>query len=181
MKLTNKRKYPRLMVSTRWEAEKWCHEYDSVLTVFTPASLCEYGHPDQTVVEFSDRYHYSDGAPTMTQFQRILDWADEHKNDRSVLVHCKAGQSRSTAVAIALFVAWGMEPAKAVEHVYRKCRPKDKIGERPFIPNLRILEHIDTVFGSELADADIIRDAFRDPEWKLAPGEDWVPTSEMAK
>jgi len=177
---SKKKKYPRLMVSTRWEAEEWCHEYDSVLTVFTPASLCEFGHPDQTVIEFADRYHYADGAPTMRQFTEILEWAEARRHAESVLIHCKAGQSRSTATAIAAFVEWGMDPERAVEHVYWNCRPRDRVGERPFIPNLRILEHTDSVFGCELADSYIVRDAIRDPEWTLAPGEEWIPTRELA-
>lgn len=165
--------YPKIMVSTRWEAEEWCHEYDSVLTVFTPASLCEFGHRDQTVIEFADRYVYEDGAPTMSQFEEILAWADSRRHAGSVLIHCKAGQSRSTATAIAVLSAWGMDPVEAVDHVYWECRPPEKIGERPFIPNLRLLEHLDEVFGSDLSERDILLDSPLYPEWTFGPGEEW--------
>ena len=168
-----KENYPRLMVSTRWEAEEWCHEYDSVLTLFTPASLCQFGHPDQTVIEFADRYHYEDGAPTMEQFTEIVGWAMKRREASSLLVHCKAGQSRSTAAAISMFVAWGMDHEEAVSHVYSNCRPPEKVGERPFIPNVRILEHLDDSFGTDLADKNILMDAPLVPEWMFGPEEEW--------
>ena len=160
----NKEHIPRLMVSTRWEAARWCHKYESVLTVFSPWYYCDWGHDDHLIVEFADTYHYQDGAPTIDQIQDILNWGYERREVESMLVHCKAGQSRSTAVAISLFALWGMSDEEAIEHVYANCRPGHKIGERPFIPNMRILEHADELLGRNLVKASQIRDAAWDPE-----------------
>ena len=166
----NKKHIPRLMVSTRWEAARWCHQYKSVLTVFSPWYYCDWGHDDHKIVEFADRYHYQDGAPTIDQIGDILDWGYERRDVESMLVHCKAGQSRSTAVAISLFALWGMSDEEAVEHVYSNCRPEDKVGERPFIPNKRILEHTDDLLGKNLVKASRLRDAQWEPEWALPAG-----------
>jgi hypothetical protein len=91
----DKKHIPRLMVSTRWEAARWCHKYESVLTVFSPWYYCDWGHDDHLIVEFADTYHYQDGAPTIDQIQDILNWGYERRQVESMLVHCKAGQSRS--------------------------------------------------------------------------------------
>ena len=160
----DKKHIPHLMVSTRWEAARWCHKYESVLTVFSPWYYCDWGHDDHLIVEFTDTYHYQDGAPTIDQIQDILNWGYERREVESMLVHCKAGQSRSTAVAISLFALWGMSDEEAIEHVYANCRPGHKIGERPFIPNMRILEHADELLGKNLVKASQKRDAARDPE-----------------
>lgn len=140
---------PDIMVSTRWEAARWCHRYDSVLTVFAPWWYCDWGHPDHLVVEFNDRVAYEDGAPTLGQIADIVDWAYPRLGNR-LLVHCKAGQSRSIAVAIGICCLAGMTEEDAWDHVYLHCRPEDKVGVRPFIPNPRILEHLDAVMGTRL-------------------------------
>jgi predicted protein tyrosine phosphatase len=171
--MKTKKQIPRIMVSTRWEAADWCYDYDSVLTVFSPASYCDWGHKDHKVVEFADRYHYEDGAPTIDQIQDILDWGNSHRNVESMLVHCKAGQSRSTAVAISLYTLWGMTEEEAIDHVYYNCRPKDKIGERPFIPNVRILEHTDEILGTQLLSFPTMRDAKWLPEWEMPVGTEY--------
>lgn len=137
------------MVATRWEAARWCHRYDSVLTVFAPWWLCDWGHPDHLVVEFADRVAYDDGAPTLGQVESVVEWASTRTHG-SMLVHCKAGQSRSTAAAIGICCAAGMTEEAAWDHVYWSCRPEAKVGVRPFIPNPRLLEHFDTVLGTRL-------------------------------
>lgn len=155
---------PRIMVSTRWEAARWCHSYDHVLTVFSPWWHCDWGHPDHKIVEFQDRYLYEEGAPTVGQIADVLEWARPRLGGLT-LVHCKAGQSRSTAVAIAMCAMAGMPEDEAFDHVYLRCRPGDKVGERPFIPNRRILEHADALLGTSLVEASWDADGRKDPEW----------------
>lgn len=140
---------PDILVTTRWEAARWCHDYDSVLTVFSPWWYCDWGHGDHLVVEFQDRVRYSEGAPTVDQIDDILTWAHPRKGN-SMLVHCKAGQSRSIATAIGICCLWGMGEQEAWEHVHDNCRPAEKVGTRPFIPNPRVLEHVDTLLGTDL-------------------------------
>lgn len=140
---------PSLMVTTRWEAAKVNRAYDSVLTVFSPWWLCDFGHPDHLHVEFADRVAYDEGAPTLEQVWAICGWAAE-RLDGSILVNCKAGQSRSIATAIGICCIAGMGEEEAWEHVYWNCRPAEKVGNRPFIPNPRVLEHFDTILGTGL-------------------------------
>lgn len=140
---------PNLLVTTRWEAARWCHRFDSVLTVFAPWWHCDWGHDDHLIVEFEDRTEPELGAPTLTQVDDILSWAHA-RLDRSILVHCKAGQSRSTAAAVAIACLSGMSEHDALEYVYRHCRPADKVGVRPFTPNTRFLRHVDVLLGTQL-------------------------------
>jgi len=140
---------PTILVTTRWEAARWCHRFDSVLTVFAPWWHCDWGHDDHLIVEFEDRTEPECGAPTLTQVDEILTWAHA-RLDRSILVHCKAGQSRSTAAALAIACLSGMGEEQAVDYVYRCCRPADKVGTRPFIPNTRFLRHVDVLLGTQL-------------------------------
>jgi predicted protein tyrosine phosphatase len=143
---------PEILVTTRWEAARWCHRYDSVLTVFAPWWHCDWGHDDHLIVEFEDRVEPELGAPTLSQVDEILSWAYARLG-RSILVHCKAGQSRSTAAALAIACVSGMPEADALQHVYWRCRPADKVGLRPFIPNRRFLRHVDTLLGTRLVAA----------------------------
>ena len=140
---------PDILVTTRWEAARWCHDHDSVLTVFAPWWYCDWGHDDHLVLEMNDRVSYSEGAPTIAQADTILEWAHT-RLDRKMLVHCKAGQSRSTAAAIGICALAGMDEQSAWDHVYHACRPDGKIGTRPFIPNPRLLQHFDELLGTEL-------------------------------
>lgn len=142
---------PEILVTTRWEAARWCHDFDSVLTVFAPWWYCDWGHDDHMIVEFNDRVSYTEGAPTIAQADTILEWAHQ-RLDRKMLVHCKAGQSRSTAAAIGICVLAGMDEDEAWDHVHDACRPTGKVGTRPFIPNPRLLQHFDTLLGTELLD-----------------------------
>jgi hypothetical protein len=140
---------PRLMVANRWEAAQWCHRYDSVLTVFAPWWHCDWGHDDHLIVEFEDRVEPELGAPTLSQVDEILSWAHA-RLDRSILVHCKAGQSRSVAAAVGIACLAGMSEHDALQYVYAHCRPSVKVGRRPFTPNLRYLKHVDTLLATNL-------------------------------
>mgnify|MGYP006270731213 CR=1 FL=1 len=143
---------PQLLVCNRWEAARWCHSYESVLSVFGPWWHCDWGHDDHLIVEFEDRVRREEGGPTLSQIDEILTWASQ-RLDRRILVHCKAGQSRSTAAAVGIAVLAGMAERDAFEHVFASCRPEEKVATRPFIPNRLVLTHIDTLLGTRLVSA----------------------------
>jgi predicted protein tyrosine phosphatase len=56
-------------------------------------------------------------GPTREQIQEILDWAMRIPGDASLLVHCTAGKSRSTAVAMAVLIQLGRTPEQALQLV----------------------------------------------------------------
>lgn len=155
---------PRLMVSTRWEAARWAHAYDAVVTVFEPAHLCLYRHPNRYIAEFADRVAYDEGAPTLDDIAGVLKFTARHLGE-SMLIHCKAGQSRSIAVAIAVAVQHGLTEQQAWEHVYWNCRPPRKVGERPFIPNPRVLQHADALLGTNLLGLSPRAAELKDDSW----------------
>ena len=155
---------PNIMVLTRWEAARCCHSYESVLTVFSPWWHCDWGHDDHLIVEFQDRYLDREGAPSLDQIEDILCWAYPRLGN-SMLIHCKAGQSRSTAVSVAICAMAGMREDEAFDYVYSECRPADKVGVRPFIPNMRVLELADELLGTDLVSAHVARDVAKEPEW----------------
>lgn len=71
--------------------------------------------------------------------QRALDHTSDLKDGDRLLVHCKAGKSRSTALGIGVMVQHGMKPREAFEHV-RSIRSF-------LIPNRLMIEFIDNHLG----------------------------------
>ncbi len=72
-------------------------------------------------------------APSRDAIARILEFASRFQRDDRILVHCVAGVSRSTAVAILVLIRHGMAPERAFSHI-SKIRPA-------MSPNMLILEH----------------------------------------
>lgn len=96
--------------------------------------------------ERSERYHQEcfhdledltepSQAPSLEAVARILHYAADFRPDDRVLVHCVAGISRSTAVAVLVLIRHGAPPERAFSHIGR-LRPA-------MSPNMLILEHGD--------------------------------------
>jgi hypothetical protein len=165
---------PRILIVNIDEAAELAAEFDTVITAGPTADeVAEYfTHPDHLVVEFHDTIERSWGGPSRADVRTILDFAAT-RVDRSILIHCHAGMSRSTATAIAILASWGMTPEAAFEHA-RASRPADAIeDDRLFVPNALLLSHADALLDSELVehDPEVARDLLHiDPEcW----AEDW--------
>jgi atypical dual specificity phosphatase len=61
-------------------------------------------------------------SPSLDQIKFVLDFLEEHKNDK-ILVHCWAGLGRTgTVLACHLIKTRGMTPLESIEYV-RKLRP----------------------------------------------------------
>jgi predicted protein tyrosine phosphatase len=146
---------PTILITNIEEAAVLALEFDAVITA-GPAAYevgAPFDHPDHLVVEFDDEIRRDWGGPTRADIRAILDFARERR-DRSILVHCHAGMSRSTAVAIAILHDRGLPEADAFTAA-RAARPMDAIAdERPFIPNPLVLAHADAILGGALVDHD---------------------------
>jgi predicted protein tyrosine phosphatase len=82
--------------------------------------------------------HY---APQLYHAQTILTWGSQLPSDAAVVVHCLAGQCRSTAVGLALFLQ-----ANGV-HEFSAARSW-LLGHRPTAcPNLLLAAHFDQLLG----------------------------------
>lgn len=86
-------------------------------------------------------------APTLDHVQRLLDWAKNIPDDDTVVVHCFAGISRSTAAAIAILAQLTRDVDAAVAQI-AAVRPR-------LCPNPVISKYADDIlgFGGELHDA----------------------------
>jgi predicted protein tyrosine phosphatase len=76
--------------------------------------------------------------PTEDHLRQILEFADSFTDDDRVLVHCHAGISRSTAVAIAVLIHHGWSYDAAYQHV-ENVRPI-------LLPNKLIIKYVDERF-----------------------------------
>ena len=91
------------------------------------------------------RFGYT--AATIEQMKNIFNFAKTFTDDDKVIVHCYAGVSRSTAVAISILCLHGMPVADAVNHIntIRDC----------MWPNTLLIEYADTLLG---LNCDLIRE-----------------------
>ena len=62
-------------------------------------------------------------APTETDLERAATWVrDRLREDRTVMVHCRAGLGRSPLIASAALILDGV-PLAVVQEALRRCRP----------------------------------------------------------
>lgn len=79
------------------------------------------------------------GAPTKEQIERFLAWAKEIPDDDTVVVHCFAGISRSTAAAITILTDRLGDFKPAIQRI-KSVRPN-------LCPNPVITKFADEIFG----------------------------------
>lgn len=78
-------------------------------------------------------------SPEKEQIQQVLDFSKSFTSTDRILVHCHAGISRSSAVAISVLTQHGLEPFEAFGHVQRICKD--------MYPNKLILRYADELLG----------------------------------
>lgn len=148
------RSTPNILVTNLNEAYLYAHDFDSVITAGPlAAEVAHFQHPDHLIVSFSDiittRLDNGWVGPSEQDVATMLEWAFE-RFGRSILIHCHAGMSRSTATAIGVLAEWGYDEEFAFNHVHSR-RPVDALkANREFIPNPLILSHVDRLVGSNL-------------------------------
>lgn len=114
-----------------------------------PATHIDRQHDQHIVknfhdVENDDPEEYSELVPpTLSDMQDIIDevksW--ELNDDSKVLIHCSAGKSRSTAIALAVLVLHGMDADEALRKI--------KLLSPAMCPNRLMTEYLDEVIGAE--------------------------------
>ena len=106
-------------------------------------------------------------APKKQQIEEIIKIFKEHDmHKKSVLVHCRAGISRSTAIAIGLLIVSGKSVSEAFEqiHIIRDC----------LWPNDTILKHFDDILG---LNGELVK---FDKEWKNKHRFSfWIPSDKV--
>lgn len=113
-------------------------------------------------------------APTIEQIGRFMVWAKTFTEDDRVLVHCHAGISRSTAVAIGVLVLHGMEPIDAFMHI-QSVRPQ-------LYPNKLIISQIDEILGKNGEMMEAYKEWKKNNAWGKTSSGLIVPTdSEIVK
>ena len=129
------------------EAAELCHEFDAVITAGPEKSeVSDWGHPNHLVVSFDDvtDNRYGD-APTLEQVRGIVEWGANQVG--SILIHCHAGISRSTACAWGVAIAKGFDAKEALETLAEMHPDEGGWGQRTFRPNPLIVKHLETIFG----------------------------------
>lgn len=79
-------------------------------------------------------------GPSQDQIAAILHWAERIPAHDSLLVHCTAGKSRSTAIAMAVLIQAGETPEEAL-HCVVEARAAE--GSNIVVPNRLIVRYAD--------------------------------------
>lgn len=122
-----------------YEAARIAHKFPAVITVGPSKDEVAFGHPNHYVRTFDDVI-MGDSAPQHKDVEAVLDFASINSGPR--LIHCHAGMSRSTSMAIAVMINEGADPFEAFDRL-KAIHPHN----RDFIPNPRIMRIIEDIFG----------------------------------
>lgn len=104
---------------------------------FGPSTI-DRQHSNHFIFSFhdvEDRNSTDYVVPTAQDIKSILDTAAQIPDDGRLLIHCTAGKSRSTAVAIGVLIQRGMSPQAAFDWV--------KAHRPAMFPNRLMIEYVD--------------------------------------
>lgn len=103
--------------------------------IFIPPQFNKQNH---LMLNFDDEDDKNNSfSPKLHHAQRILSFADRFNDNDKILVHCFAGISRSTAVALAIFIKNNRNFEEAENFI---------LNARKFpFPNLLLAEHFDNL------------------------------------
>lgn len=109
--------------------------------LFRPHSIPGTNHLQLWFEDEEDAHHTH--APRLHHAQVILDWGNRLPSDARVVIHCAAGQCRSTAVGLALFLqANGVDQFDQAREWLLDHRPTA-------CPNLLLAAHFDQLLNLE--------------------------------
>jgi predicted protein tyrosine phosphatase len=104
---------------------------------FLPTETRHVEFFDDVSATFKDDHPYK--LPSKEMVARTLEFAKTIQKGDKVLIHCHAGISRSTAMAIAVAVQFGLDPERAIKWV-EEVRPQ-------LYPNVLIIQYADEILG----------------------------------
>ena len=113
--------------------------YDGIITIedttIREPFRVQTDEPKQLILRFDDINQPMDDyvIPQMSHIKRALEFADKIE-DGSLLIHCRAGISRSSAIALAVIAkrlgsGKEEEAVNTLEHINPNCRPNKSIVE----------------------------------------------------
>lgn len=128
-------------------------------------------HPNRHIVGMSDvnLVNASRTPPRPGQIRDVFEFTKNLTDTDRVLVHCHAGVSRSTAMAIGILCQHGMAPEQALKHIQ---------GVRPQLwPNTLIIGYIDEILGLNGELLRVVGDWLRHEEKTML----WMPGVESSE
>lgn len=145
----------KIAVKSFWKAQSSIDnaEFDYAISLVASEGeeRCPQRGPNHLIVQFddaeTDRVFYENQwwvGPSEEDVETILTWAKDIPPDASLLVHCTAGKSRSTAVAVAVLIQAGLTPKEALTEV---IVAREREGSDIVIPNRRITRFADDQLG----------------------------------
>lgn len=134
------------------ETRQMRHTFDALITAGEASlQVLHWFHPNHYIGTFFDDTTdpLDKHAPTETQIRELVEWGKAQSS--TILVHCQAGVSRSTACAWGVMIAQGVDAAVALQALYdahpEQSFPNYNGGyKRHFYPNLLIVQHLETIF-----------------------------------
>ena len=131
---------------------------DPGVKVYTP-TLCDGNHKILFMEDFDRPDHPN--SPQIEQIHEALEWSRVLPPDARVIVHCEAGVSRSTAMALGVWVLHN--PGKSLKDGSKWLKETRPIA----CPNLLIAEFIDEILN---LDGEFFKACDEVGEWRMV---DW--------
>lgn len=118
------------------------------ISLIGPDDYCHRMSDNHLLLTFHDIESVEDGfvAPTREDIRKVIEFAKDLPEEADLLVHCWAGISRSTAVAIGIACMHDRTPAEALQHIRDIREPTLKKGYM-VLPNRRIVGFFDEELG----------------------------------
>lgn len=117
------------------EAEVYGCSFAHVVSLVSSTSAQLNAHPSRVCVPFADVFFpQQPHAPTPADIEQLLAFAPVPRH--GLLIHCHAGVSRSTATALGLLAAWGVDPSEAYTALHVSHPPGRLFAPNPLVLTL---------------------------------------------
>jgi predicted protein tyrosine phosphatase len=163
-----------IKITDAMEAAVIHHKFTRIVSLVSPnGKYAGYNFGAKHHIEFFDDEVVNDTndpymvLPYPEAIKRVLEFTKSLTPHDRLLVHCHAGISRSTAMAMAILCQHGLPPEDACSHIF-KIRPESD-------PNTLVLQLADEILGLH---GELVETAIRlyqlqaDAFWKLADDAD---------